>query len=177
MIFLGDLERYREMYTKPERERQNRNASMDVKRYDKADVAYRLASSMLPDTGAWDRTVSTYHRSIVHLIVLSFLFSLSGNPFNQLAILPSNASDPLAATYFYLRAISVLHPFVTSRKNLENTLRRSLNVWKAAKATAAEKAGEGGDREGVEVVEVAKDDAGLKSQIVVLLAGFVFKSR
>jgi hypothetical protein len=50
-------------------------------------------------------------------------------------------------------------------------------VWKAAKATAAEKAGEGGDREGVEVVEVAKDDAGLKSQIVVLLAGFVFKSR
>lgn len=50
MIFLGDLERYKEQYSDRERDR-NTNRNSNVQRFAKAEQAYTLARLMLPDNG------------------------------------------------------------------------------------------------------------------------------
>lgn len=89
----------------------------------------------------------------------------SGNPFNQLAVISTYVHDPFTATYFYFRALSIQDPFVTARGNLQSTLRRPLDAWKAA-----------GRGVNVTVGGGVVDEARLKKEAVLLQAMFALKS-
>lgn len=54
MIFLGDLERYREAYSDRERSRNSNRSPSDLKRFEKAEHTYTLARLMLPDNGTFE---------------------------------------------------------------------------------------------------------------------------
>lgn len=73
--------------------------------------------------------------------------------------------DPFSSTYFYLRALSIPDPFITARGNLQSTLRRPLDAWKAA--------GRGAD---VTIGGGELDEARLKKEIVLLQAMYALKS-
>ncbi|KAL7414923.1 hypothetical protein BDY24DRAFT_22367 [Mrakia frigida] len=110
LVCLGDLERYREMYSERERERKGRlengkSVVPEEKRFERAREVYARARELMPE---------------------------NGNPFNQLAVISTYVRDPFSATYFYLRALSIPDPFVTARGNLQSTLRRPLDAWKTA---------------------------------------------
>ncbi|KAI8610180.1 hypothetical protein BC830DRAFT_1147008 [Chytriomyces sp. MP71] len=60
-----------------------------------------------------------FYYNLAHILVPS-----SGNPFNQLAVLPQAASNDLTAADLYARALCCSRPFPTARRNLELCLAR-----------------------------------------------------
>lgn len=73
--------------------------------------------------------------------------------------------DPFSSTYFYLRSMSIEDPFVAAKGNLQSTLRRPLDKWKAA--------GRGAD---VTIGGGEVEEARLKQEVVLLQAMYALKS-
>ena len=189
LVCLGDLERYREMYSERERERKGRLESgksvmPEEKRFERAREVYSRARELMPENGEFSipahvfaahfslRRDSRSFNAVASLpprpTDISFYFAFNpfaGNPFNQLAVISTYVHDPFSATYFYLRALSIQDPFVTARGNLQSTLRRPLDAWKNA--------GRGAD---VVVGGGVVEEGRLKKEIVLLQAMFALKS-
>lgn len=51
---------------------------------------------------------------------------LSGHPYNQLALLESVRGDGLSTLYYYIRSLSLKHPFPPAKTNLEKLLKKQV---------------------------------------------------
>lgn len=68
--------------------------------------------------GEGDSKTREYGAASSYYLQAASLWSSSGNPHHQLAILASYSGDELAAVYRYFRSLAVENPFTTARDNL-----------------------------------------------------------
>lgn len=121
LIYLGDLARYREMYS----EDPTRPKSTEDKRGGKRKPGKVTAPSN-PDAKGRD-----YSRAVACYEQARLMVPDDGNPSNQLAVLAVWSSDRFASAYHCYRAICVRDPFPTTRGSLESILDKTLeNVRK-----------------------------------------------
>ena len=93
LVYLGDLYRYKA------------NAQSSIP----SSSQQRHPNGSKSDS--WQRAIRSYQCA-------ASIFSSSGNPFNQLAVMSYQAGDELRAVYFYFRSLKVSQPFPTARQNL-----------------------------------------------------------
>lgn len=51
----------------------------------------------------------------------------SGQPYNQLALLQASRGDRLSTVFYYIRSVSLTHPFPPAATNLTKTLEMAIN--------------------------------------------------
>lgn len=56
-------------------------------------------------------------------------FFISGQPYNQLAILASSKGDHLTTIFYYCRSIAVKFPFPAASTNLQKALSKALEGY------------------------------------------------
>lgn len=151
LIFLGDLERYREMYSPTrlgladvaprKRERRSNTAAKAAELSAEQQVSlphdaefkdarqyYDTARLIQPENGTACLLIDRPQLARILTICLHLLAHLAGNPFNQLATIDNYRSDRFGATYHWLRALAVKEPFTTARGNLQATLKGPLRT-------------------------------------------------
>ncbi|RSH84706.1 uncharacterized protein EHS24_006230 [Apiotrichum porosum] len=105
LVYLGDLERYKEQYSeKARREARDGTSPRDTERYTRAVMFYEVARGLQPD---------------------------NGQAFNQLAVVDGYVGDNFHCTYHYFRALAVRQPFPSGRANLERVLKKAFDRWRA----------------------------------------------
>lgn len=130
LICLGDIARYRELYTESNgrraghedgpgrRGRNRRGGAPDLgprpRNYDKARQCYEQARMLVP---------------------------YEGNPSHQLAILSSYQKDSFSSLIHYYRALCVNQPYDTAAANLNTVLTKALEMWRQRTRRERDKSG------------------------------------
>lgn len=161
LVYLGDLERYKEQYSeKARREARDGTSPRDTERYTRAVMFYEVARGLQPDNGG--------------LYLISFLLgpklnkTLTGQAFNQLAVVDGYVGDNFHCTYHYFRALAVRQPFPSGRANLERVLKKAFDRWRARRH-----AGEGGSNDDASDPALDEADAFKRDLLTILAIHFV----
>jgi hypothetical protein len=147
LVFVGDLERYKEQYSDRAR-RELRDGvprrPRDADRYARAILFYEVARGLQPDFG--------------ELCSLALLTPL-GQAFNQLAVINQYVGDNFHCTYHYFRALAVRQPFPSGLANLERVLKKTFDQWRSQRHAREE------DKE-----ETVDDTSAFKRDLLIILA-------
>lgn len=71
--------------------------------------------------GDYNRAISYYRKAMK-------LWSHSGNPLNQLAVVATYKSDLLSALTYYYQSLTVKQPFATTRENLAVLFQKNVRL-------------------------------------------------
>ncbi|CED82862.1 Nonsense-mediated mRNA decay protein [Phaffia rhodozyma] len=112
-IFLGDLERYGEIYAvgKDSATKESGGQGKAIKQW----------------LGTFEKQSEGFVKAKAMYQIAHLLDPDSGNPFNQLAVVATNQQDISGASYLYLRALAVKGFFPTANENLQRILRRPMD--------------------------------------------------
>ena len=55
----------------------------------------------------------------LNVLPRNFIFYITGQPYNQLAIVEAARGNKLSTVFYYIRSLAVRHPFPVAATNLE----------------------------------------------------------